>query len=111
LQSGDVLVLDNARIHNCSENKALAEWLWMRFDIFVAWLPTRSPELNPIKLIWSYLVRKLQTYPLTILRMNMRARGCSSDVAAYAAKEILDGVSHDLVWRCVKHCYKDVMLE
>jgi hypothetical protein len=71
LRSGDVLVLDNARIHNGSENKALAEWLWMRFDIFVAWLPTRSPELNLIKLIWSYLVRKLQTYPLTILRMNM----------------------------------------
>ncbi len=83
----------------------------MRFDIFVAWLPTLSPELNPIKLIWSYLVRKLQTYPLTILRMNMQAQGCLSDVAAYAAKEILDGVSHNLVWQCVKHCYKDVMLE
>jgi len=104
-------VLDNVRIHNGSENEALAEWLWMRFDIFVTWLPTRSPELNLIDLIWSYLVRKLQTYPLTILRMNMRAQGCLSDVAAYAAKEILDGVSHNLVWQCVKHCYKDVMLE
>jgi hypothetical protein len=71
LRSGHVLVLDNVRIHNGSENEALAEWLWMRFDIFVTWLPTRSPELNLIDLIWSYLVRKLQTYPLTILRMNM----------------------------------------
>ena len=23
---------------------------------------------------------------------------------------ILDGVTHDLVWRCVKHCYKDIMV-
>ncbi len=57
LWSGDVLVLDNERIHNDGNNEALAEWLWMRFDIFVAWLPRRSPELNPIELIWGYLVK------------------------------------------------------
>ena len=67
LQSGDVLVLDNARIHNGGEHEALAEWLWTRFNIFVACLPTRSSELNPIELIWGYMVRKLNTYPLTIL--------------------------------------------
>jgi hypothetical protein len=110
LRSGDVLVLDNASIHNGGDNEAMAEWLWTRFDIFLAWLPTRSPELNPIELIWSYLVRKLQTYPLKILRENMRGIGCSTDAAAYVAKEILDGVTHDLVWKCVKHCYKDIMV-
>jgi transposase len=44
-------MLDNARIHHGSENKALVEWLWRRFNIFVAWLPIHSPELNPIELI------------------------------------------------------------
>ena len=34
LRLGDVLVLDNARIHNSGDNEAIVEWLWMRFDIF-----------------------------------------------------------------------------
>ena len=71
LRSGDVLVLDNARIHNGGDNEAMAEWLWRRLEIFLAWLPTQLPELNPILIIWSYLVPKLKTYPLTILRENM----------------------------------------
>ena len=107
LRSGDV---HNTRIHNSRDNKAMAEWLWMWFDIFLAWLPTWLPELNPIKLIWSYHVQKLQTYQLTILHENMRAIGCLMDAAACVAKEILDGVTHDLVWRCMKHCYKDIMV-
>ena len=40
----------------------------------------------------------------------MQAQGCLSDVVAYAAKEVLDRVTHDLVWQCVKHCYEDVMI-
>ena len=103
-------MLDNARIHNGGNNEAIVEWLWSRFDIFLAWLLTRLPELNPIELIWSYLVRKLKTHPLTILRENMKTIGCSTDAAAYMAKEILDGVTHDLVWQCMKHCYKDIMV-
>jgi hypothetical protein len=105
-----VLVLDNARIHNGGNNEAIVEWLWSRFDIFLAWLLTRLPELNPIELIWSYLVRKLKTHPLTILRENMKTIGCSTDAAAYMAKEILDGVTHDLVWQCMKHCYTGIMV-
>jgi hypothetical protein len=29
LQLGDVLVLDNVRIHNGDDNEAIADWLWM----------------------------------------------------------------------------------
>jgi transposase len=79
-----VLVLDNARIHNGGNNKAMAYWLWMWFDVFVAWLPMCLPELNQIELIWNYLIWKLSTCP----HKNMRATGCSMDAAAYVAKEI-----------------------
>ena len=63
LQSRDVLVLDNATFHNGGENKAFVEWLWTQFDIFVAWLRTRSPELNPIELIWGLSGKKTANVP------------------------------------------------
>jgi hypothetical protein len=64
LVEGDVLVLDNATIHTGKENDAMADWSWERHGIFFAFLPTRSPELNPIELVWNYLVQKLRSYPL-----------------------------------------------
>ena len=64
LVEGDVLVLDNATIHTGKANDAMVDWLWERHGIFVAFLPTWSPELNPIELVWNYLVQKLRSYPL-----------------------------------------------
>ena len=109
LVEGDILVLDNAPIHTGRDNEELAEWLWSRYGVFLSFLPTRSPELNPIELVWSSLVAKMKAYPLTILRANMRGRGCSTDASAHVAKEILDGMNHDLVRKMFRHCYKDIM--
>jgi hypothetical protein len=78
---------------------------------FLAWLPTCLLELNPIELIWNYFHWKLSTYSLTLMHENMHAIRCLTDAAAYVAKEILDSVMHDLVWKCVKHCFKDVVVE
>ncbi len=109
LKEGDVLVLDNAPIHTGGENDTMADWLWSRFGIFVAFLPTRSPELNPIELLWNYLVGKLKHYPLNTLRANMASIGQSTDAPAYVAKEILDNVTHGLIEKFFIHCYKDLM--
>jgi hypothetical protein len=109
LVEGDVLVLDNAAIHTGGENDTMADWLWSRFDISVAFLPTRSPELNPIELLWSYLVQKLKHYPMQTLRENMASIGQTTDAAAFVAKEILDGATHELVEKFFIHCYKDLM--
>jgi hypothetical protein len=87
----------------------MADWLWSRFGIFTAFLLTRSPELNPIELLWNYFVQKLKHYPLQTLSENMASIGQTTDAAALVAKEILDGVTHELVEKFFIHCYKDLM--
>ena len=109
LVKGDVLELDNAAIHTGGENDTMADWLWSRFGIFVAFLPTRSPELNPIELLWNYLVQKLKHYLMQTLHENMASIGQTMDAAAFVAKEILDGTAHKLVGNFFIHCYKDLM--
>ena len=93
LQAGDVLVLDNARIHNGGENDCLEDWLYSFHGIYVLWLPTYSPEFNPIELVWRHLVSKLQYYPLDILQ------SIDDHAPAVAASQVLSAVDHDLVCR------------
>lgn len=64
--SGDVLVLDNSQIHPGKENDVLEDWLCERFANIILWLPTQSPELNPIELVWNTLVTQMKTVPLQI---------------------------------------------
>ena len=47
----DVLILDNAAIHK----ECVERWLWENYAVFVLFLPTRSPEWNPIELVWRHL--------------------------------------------------------
>ena len=61
---GDVLVLDNASIHHYRENHDLEEYLYEEFEILILFLPTRSPELNPIELLWNTLVKRLKCVDL-----------------------------------------------
>ena len=61
---GDVLVLDNAAIHFGGDNSVLEEWLWDQFGVLVLFLPPRSPELNPIELVWNTFVQWLRTVSL-----------------------------------------------
>ncbi|CEE93095.1 transposase [Xenorhabdus nematophila str. Anatoliense] len=45
------LVLDNARIHHHIETKREVEWL-REHNLFLLYLPTYSPELNLIEIVW-----------------------------------------------------------
>jgi hypothetical protein len=68
LLRGDVLVADNAKIHFHGDNKDLEDFMWecpsphdgLPLNIKVILLPTRSPELNPIELVWADMVKKLE---------------------------------------------------
>ena len=56
LRRGDVLVLDNLRVHHLS---GLREWLAQR-GIEVLFLPPYSPDFTPIEQAWSKLKTKLR---------------------------------------------------
>ena len=64
LVGGDILVLENAAIHISGENNDIREYLWDRFRILVLTLPTYSPELNPIELIWNVMIQRMQSFTL-----------------------------------------------
>lgn len=56
LQRGDVVVMDNLRVHKAPEVRAaLAER-----GISVVFLPPYSPEFNPIEMYWSLFKRRLR---------------------------------------------------
>ena len=57
LKQNDIIVLDNAAIHVGGKNSYLGKWLWDNFRIFLLLLPARTPEWNPIELVWLLLVK------------------------------------------------------
>ena len=61
----DVIIKDNARVHTGGAAADLEDWLWDHevdgrpLRILVLYLPTRSPELNPIELCFHILSLRL----------------------------------------------------
>lgn len=89
LKRGDVTVMDNAAIHAFGHDKGIEEWLWTECGIIVPLSPTRSPELNPIELVWRMLVQRLKQFPLRVLREQ-----CGSHSTAKAACHVLSNMTH-----------------
>lgn len=92
---GDVLVADNATIHSGGVNSDLEQWLWDNFQVFLLWLPARTPEWNPIELVWNILVARLGTYSLEVARSIP-----GSHSLVVAADIILRGITHEEVQAC-----------
>ena len=99
LLPGDVLILDNAAIHNKADSVNLFEFLWDNFQILLISLPTRAPELNPIELLWNTLNGRLPYHQY----LGGGGRP-SKDAVAIAASEILDAVTHAEVAKYYQHC-------
>ena len=99
LRCRDILVLDNASIHTGGVNSTLEDWLWDQFEIALMLLPPRSPELNPIELVWNTLVQRLKCFPLPVL-YEIGSHSC-----AVASLKILEEISHEEVERYYKKCY------
>ena len=92
----DVLVLDRAAIHTGGQNTILPDWLWDNFRIFLLLFPARTPEWNPIELVWNILVQRLQVFSLSLaLQMGQHS-------LVQASQLILDGITHSEVDGCFR---------
>ena len=107
LKQGDILVCDNARIHEGGANIDLADFLWETFGvdgnplrILLLPLPPRSPELNPIELLWNTLMMQLK---------GVKRGIDGSHAVAQAAEVVMNGFNIGLVERTFRHCgYKKI---
>ena len=104
IRPGDILVLDNAAYHTGRGNNVIEEWLWDNHGILLIFLPPRSPEWNPIELVWAILVRRLRTCDL---RESREQYGVNA--SANKAADILEGITREEVLKCFRHCYRFIV--
>ena len=98
LHAGDILVLDNASIHQYRESAGLRDLLWM-YRILLLPLPTRCPELNPIELVWNALVQRLRSAEMEG-QLNQQDRY----PIVSTTEHILSSIPHQEVGRFYAHC-------
>jgi hypothetical protein len=66
--NGEILVMDNAAIHTGAEAEIVEDLLWDMvvdgppLNVLMVYLPARAPELNPIKLVFHTLARRIRSF-------------------------------------------------
>jgi transposase len=101
LRRGDYLVIDNAQYHIGRENKAIEDYLWETYGVFVLLLPPRCPEWNPIELVWNILTQRLRSCDIELAKYKY-----GSNASANMAVDILNGITHEYTEKCFIKCYK-----
>ena len=95
----DVIVGDRAPYHMGGVNEHLEELLWENYNILLIWLPARTPEWNPVELVWSLLQRRLGIIPLNFYKIHGR------DSIAHLAALILDEMTYEDVHKSYIKCF------
>eukprot|EP00804_Cyclotella_cryptica_P010503 CCRYP_012308-RA/>CCRYP_012308-RA protein AED:0.50 eAED:0.50 QI:0/0/0/0.5/1/1/2/0/95 len=67
---------------------------------FSSFLPARTPEWNPMELLWNALVQRLKLIPLCVLR------DIQQDATAHAAHFVLTLTTHEEVDSNFTHLYE-----
>lgn len=60
LESGDILIVDNAAVHGGSDSQQALDDLLDHFEVGLIFLPAYSPELNPCELVFSVIKRHIR---------------------------------------------------
>ena len=103
LQHHDVIILDNVAIHTGGASRRLDDFLWdtivgeAPLQITVLWLPARSPELNPIELVFHILAKRIRQHRYVL----------GNDVMARSAA-VMDLMDRQLIVKCCRHCGYDM---
>jgi hypothetical protein len=102
LQHNEILIMDNAAIHTGGAAGIVESLLWnfildgRPLRVLVVYLPTRSPELNPIELVFHILARRSRDWRLY---GNFDGRSIVRN-----ASQVMNEMSYDLIRRCCVHC-------
>ena len=98
LTNGDIIVMDNCATHHNAGGFVLGRWL-DTMGIDVVYLPTYSPELNPVELVFNQLKIVLKREEMQpVVRVNLHA-------AIYNALEEI--TENDLLgfYRCTEYIF------
>ena len=104
LRHDEFLVLDNAAVHTGGEARDLEQWFWelvvdgQPLHVLVIYLPTRSPELNPIELVFHIFSRRIRSY-----RIHRNDGAVDRAVIRYGSM-VMNEISYETILNCYKHC-------
>jgi transposase len=100
----EILVMDNAAVHTGHEARDLEQWFWelivdgRPLHVLVIYLPTRSPELNPIELVFHIFSRRVRSY-----RIRRNGGPVDRAVIRYGSM-VMEEMSYETILNCYKHC-------
>jgi transposase len=103
LRHDEFVVMDNASIHSQGCATVIEDMLWETIvdghplHILVIQLPTRSPELNPIELIFHILSMRIRSF-------RYRTAGPCDAAVLHRAAKVMDDMTYALILRCCAHC-------
>ena len=97
LNPGDILIVDNARIHFNGYCDGLDDYLWEYWHILLVPLPTYSPEYNPTELLFHTLVERMRA-------ISIRSLCESNTKLLQVVNHILMNVTPKDVYNFFAHC-------
>jgi hypothetical protein len=100
----EILVTDNAAVYTGHEARDLEQWFWeliveeRPLHVLVIYLPTKSPELNPIELVFHIFSHRIRSY-------QIRRNGGPVDQAVIRyGLMVMEEMSYETILNCYKHC-------
>jgi hypothetical protein len=98
-----ILFMDNARIHTAGKAKCVEYYLWnmlcdgVPLHAKIVYLPTRCPELNPIKFMFHLLTDRVRSFWYRILGAIDR------EIVALIGR-VFDFIKYEIIVKTYVHC-------